>query len=201
MPNNLAEYYRGLEAAAAALAAAGDCGPAERAGAVHAAIAPLLAATPHAAELACRRGCDHCCRFPVGVTFAETMRLATRVRAHRRLADAVTAAAAASAAVPWTALAGVPCPLLRDAACAVHDVRPLPCRALGSRDAAACAAALTGDAEVPRDEVAFWRGLGAGAALGAGVPAGVRELRSALAAVLAAPADPVSAFAAARAAG
>lgn len=203
MPSNLDEYYRGLEAATAAFAATAGCSPADRAAAVHDATAPLLAATPFAAGLACRRGCDHCCRFPVGVTFAEAMRLATRVCAHRQLAEAVAAAAAATAGRPWPELVGVPCPLLRGGECAVHDARPLPCRALGSRDAAACAAASTGtDAgDVPRDDVAWWRGLGAGAALAAGPPAGVRELRAALAAVLAADADPANAFAAARGVG
>jgi hypothetical protein len=54
---------------------------------------------------------------------------------------------------------------------------------------------------VPRDEAAFWRGLGAAAALAGDPPGGSRELRSALAALLAHPADPAAAFAAARPAG
>lgn len=36
------------------------------------------------------------------------------------------------------ARAGVPCPLLVDGACSVHEVRPLLCRGWSSLDAAAC---------------------------------------------------------------
>ncbi|MCA8950541.1 MAG: hypothetical protein KDE27_13640, partial [Planctomycetes bacterium] len=70
------EFYRGLEAAEAALAMRPDAPPGARAAAVHAAIAPLLSPGPDTAPRACARGCDACCHFPVGVTHAEAERLA-----------------------------------------------------------------------------------------------------------------------------
>lgn len=192
------EFYRGAEAAARALHALPPPGdPGAAAAAVHAAAEPLFATTTDAGRHACRRGCAHCCRFPVGVTFAEAVRLADAIRGSP-LAARFAAAAAATAADAWSTLAGQPCPLLVDEACAAHAARPLPCRALASRDAAACAQALAGPGDVPTDGEAFWRGLGAAATLGAApwgvhaptadtpLPTGSRELRAAVAAVLAA---------------
>lgn len=203
MADNQAEYYRGVEAGAAALAAAGrgGSGPAAAAVAVHAAAAPLLAARPDAPR-ACAAGCAACCRFPVGVRLGEALRLAVGLAEAPALAAAVRADAAATAATPWAGLVGRPCPLLVDGRCAVYDARPLPCRALASADATACAEALSPApaAAVPRDEVAWWRGLGLAAALDAGSDVAPRELRSALAAVLAAPSGgEVAAFAGSRA--
>jgi hypothetical protein len=191
MATSHGEFYRGLERAAAACAAAGPA-PAEQAAAVHRAMAPLLADTEVGDRLACRAGCSHCCHFPVGITFAEALLLAQAVAAEPRLVALVAAEAAATADRGWLQLVGRPCPLLLADRCAAHGARPLPCRALGSTDAEACAAALRGPATVPRDEAAWWRGLGAAAALAeAGnlgeTAAGSRELRAALAAVLAAP--------------
>lgn len=182
MSTTLAEYYRGHERASRAIAA--HATPAERARAVHEAVAPLLRDTDAHGELACRSGCAHCCHFPVGVTFAEAVRLSEAVRQDPRLRRRVLDEAASTASQTWSELVARPCPLLVDGACARYAERPLPCRALGSRDADACAASLTGDVPVPRDEHAFWRGLGAAAALAQGPPAGHRELRSALAALL-----------------
>jgi Fe-S-cluster containining protein len=179
---NLAEYYRGAEAAAAALAAE-TLAPAIAATAVHAAMAPLFAATTDHDQLACRNGCDHCCHYPVGVTPGEAELLASAIAADTLLVARVQAAATATASSRQEQLVGEPCPLLVEHRCAVHAARPLPCRALGSRDANACAAALTGPAIVPRDEAAYWRGLGASAAL-ADAHGPVRELRQALAAAL-----------------
>lgn len=191
MADNQAEYYRGVEAGAAALAAArrSGAGVAAATAALHAAAAPLLAARPDAPR-ACADGCDACCRFPVGVRLGEAMLLAAAIAAVPPLAAAVRADAATTAGAPWPALVGRPCPLLVDGRCAVYAARPLPCRALASADATACADALSParTVAVPRDEAAWWRGLGLAAALDADRDIGPRELRSALAAVLAAPA-------------
>lgn len=202
MRTNQAEFYRGLEAASGALANAkadADGGAAPLAIAVHDAVTPLL--TADAASHACRAGCAACCHFPVGVTFAEAQRLAAAIAAEARLVDRVLAEADASEPLAWPQLVGRPCPLLLEGRCRRHEARPLPCRALASRDAAACERALTAAVEVPRDEAASWRGLGAGAALASAGPVhGHRELRAALAAVLRHPAAAAAAFLAARAA-
>jgi hypothetical protein len=177
------EFYRGV--AAAALALAPQQGPAERAAAVHAALAPLFDDTALAPTRACRRGCDHCCHLPVGVTFGEALRLAAAIERLPPVQAKVVTDARQTAATDWAALVGQPCPLLAHGACVVHADRPLACRALASSDAEACARALRGPAVVPLDGEALWRGLGAGDALAAAEPAaGHRELRSALAAVL-----------------
>lgn len=194
MGTNLAEFYRGVEAAAAvgqSLAAAA------RASAVHDAVAPLLVGV---GSRACREGCAHCCHFPVGVTYPEVLALRAALADDACLRARVLEDARASASLGWGELVGRACPLLKDGRCAVYDARPLPCRALASRDDSACARALRGEGEAPRDELAYWRGLGAASVLAAAHPAGSRELRSALAAVLEAH-EPHAAFAAARPAG
>jgi hypothetical protein len=220
VPTNLAEFYRGAEAASRAVATTEPkASPAARAALVHVALAPLLAAgerpEPHdaagpgcegaAASRACTAGCDACCHFPVGVTFGEALLLAAAVRVDRELAARVATAAGATHERPWSELVGLPCPLLTNGECAVYAARPLPCRALASSDAGACRAALASPTVVPCDEAALFRGLGATNVLAAEHPAGLRELRSAVAALLGqrdprAGGDAFAAFAAARAA-
>lgn len=179
------EYYRGAEAATAALARAG-VGAAARAAAVHDAVQPLLGGRRDGPAVVCAVGCAHCCHFPVGVRFGEAQRLAAAVRTQPELLAAVRREAAATATHDWQGLVGRPCPLLRDGACAAYDARPLPCRAMASADARACADSLAGGPPPPIDGEAFWRGLGAAAAIDADhAPGQARELRSALAALLA----------------
>ena len=185
MATSLDEYYRGLEAAATALGgvpqATHAAAPAAAAAAVHAASSVWLAASPERPR-DCGSGCAHCCHFPVGVTFGEALLLheALVQRGADQHQRVLAAARALGEALPWAALVGHACPLLELGRCSVYQARPLPCRALASRAAAACAAALHGTGSVPRDEVAFWRGVGAVAALHRDEPSGSRELRSAL---------------------
>jgi hypothetical protein len=197
------DYYRGVEVTQTALRESAEAPPARRAEAVHEAMAPWFLQTSLSAARACHRGCSHCCHLPVGVTFGEAMRLAAAVRNVPELAAHVAQDAMATAALPWSQLVGKPCPLLVAHACVVHPFRPLPCRALASSDAAACERGARGAGDVPVDDEAFWRGLGAASALAtADAPTGTRELRSALGALL--QADPMlagQAFAEARVAG
>jgi hypothetical protein len=181
MATNHAEFYRGAEAAAAAIASGAS--PTAAARAVHQAMLPLLAEGPGSPPRACRAGCAHCCHFPVGVTFAEALLLHRTLAAEPGLHAAVLANARADAERPWRELVGRPCPLLTDGRCSAYDSRPLPCRALASSDDAACAAVLRGTGTAPRDEAAFWRGLGAASVLAKGQPGPSRELRSVLCAL------------------
>jgi hypothetical protein len=190
---NQREYYAAAERASRA---AGDLRGPARARAVHASLSPD--APP---GTACSAGCSHCCRFPVGVRFAEAALLAETVARDPDLRARVLDDAAASDSLDWADLTGRPCPLLVDGRCAAYEDRPTPCRALRSFDAARCERALTAPTEVPRDEQGWWRGLGAASVLDE-LP-GPRELRSALAALLqdetaAVAADRPTAFAAAR---
>ena len=175
MSTNHREFYVGLERAAAARA--GHAG-ADGARAVH----QTLAANDHTRS-ACRSGCDHCCHFPVGVRFSEALLLAASISADAQLRATVQRAEEVSRPKSWQDLAGEPCPLLVDGHCARYDARPTPCRALRSFDADACQGALQGTHAVPRDERAWWRGLGAAASLDDEI--GPRELRSAVASLLA----------------
>ncbi|MFK7741099.1 MAG: YkgJ family cysteine cluster protein [Planctomycetota bacterium] len=184
MTTTLAEYYRGRECAEQALAAATAAGG-DPAKAVHRTITPLLANTDDSAGLACGSGCAHCCSFPVGVTFAEARSLVESIEASSELSARIHSEGQHTQSASWHELVGRPCPLLdRSQRCSLYEARPMPCRALGSKDAKACESALTKPTAVVRDEAAWWRGLGAARALGDLSPHGSRELRSALAAML-----------------
>ena len=203
-------FYRGLEAAQTQFAALAGPSPEQFAAAAQTALTPLLVQSP--APRACRVGCTSCCRHLVGVGFAETVAVARAVAAlpaTRR--DGVESELRRAAAMgrelddQQGIAARAPCPLLHDGACAVYEARPLPCRALFSADADACRADAAGQplpGGVPFDAAAFAAGLGAAAALALaagprGWPTQRRELRSALAAVLACSAAGMAAMAAA----
>lgn len=184
MSTNQSEFYRGLERAGQALQRATSASQAALATIVHEAVEPLLSDTAQAKDLACRAGCSHCCHYPVGITFPEAMRLAEAIKQRPGLRNRVQTAATEVGDQAWHELIGQPCPLLVDNSCAIHDDRPMPCRALGSLDKQACEDALTTDRQPPRDEVAWWRGLGASQALATYELPGSRELRSSLSAIL-----------------
>jgi hypothetical protein len=142
-------FARGLEGAVAAAASASD-----RAASLTGA---ALAAEPPPAPIACARGCPACCVSKVAVVAPEVLRIAVHLRA-TLAPDALGALTArVRAADEQTrgltraerALAGVPCPLLVDGACSVHEVRPLLCRGWTSLDAVACGRHFADPERVP----------------------------------------------------
>jgi hypothetical protein len=105
-----------------------------------------LAREPPPSPIACREGCSSCCVSKVVAVAPEVLRIADHLRA--TLAPDAFAAllGRVRAADEHTrglgrrerAHAGVPCPLLVEDACSVHEVRPLLCRGWTSLDASAC---------------------------------------------------------------
>ncbi len=106
-----------------------------------------LASEPPVAPIACARGCPACCVSKVAVVAPEVIRIADHLRrsldseAFAALAARVRAADEKTRGLSRAerARAAVPCPLLVDGACSVHQVRPLLCRGWSSFDASACA--------------------------------------------------------------
>jgi hypothetical protein len=181
-------FDRGTEGAiAAAEAASGRAATLERA---------ALASEPPAAPIACGKGCPACCVSKVAVVAPEVIRIADHLRRSlppERFAALVARIRATDEKTRGLsraerARAGVPCPLLVDGACSVHEVRPLLCRGWSSLDAAACVRhfADPGGAPVPPTYrvayelcAAVLAGLGL-AALDAGRDGRLLELTSAL---------------------
>src|SRR5262245_38230821 len=153
-------FYRALERTQRALAAAAPATPPDLAIAAQRALAALVAEHGEPRDWACRAGCAHCCHHPVGVTIAEAALLVAAIAgkdadARAELRARITAAARATAALPWAALDDHACPLLAHGECAVYAARPLACRAWASSSAFACAGAQAGDpAAVPFDRAA-----------------------------------------------
>jgi hypothetical protein len=131
-------FERGPEGAVAAAASASD-----RAASLARA---ALAAEPPPAPIACARGCPACCVSKIAVVAPEVLRIAAHLRATLTPGALAALTARVHAADEETrglsraerAAAGIPCPLLEDGACSVHEVRPLVCRGWTSLDAAAC---------------------------------------------------------------
>ncbi len=132
-------FDRGLPGAVAAAAAASD-----RAAALDRA---ALAAEPPESPIACAKGCPACCVSKVAVVAPEVLRITEHLRrslapeAFAALVERVRAAEERTRGLSRAdrARAGMPCPLLVDGACSVHEVRPLICRGWSSLDASACA--------------------------------------------------------------
>jgi Fe-S-cluster containining protein len=115
----------------------------------------LVEAEMRGQPVACRKGCAWCCHQLVVLTrwadgeailAAARARLspqefetfAGRVRQQARDIEALGHEAAETRR--WT------CPLLKDGACIVYDVRPVACRSVFSPDAACCRAMMEADA-------------------------------------------------------
>jgi len=97
-------------------------------------------------DIACRKGCPHCCHIRVMATAPEVLCAADFIRRtfsqerqtallqKLRETDEVTRGLDTAA----RAQTRLPCPLLEDDCCSVHPARPLRCRGLASFDAEAC---------------------------------------------------------------
>jgi Fe-S-cluster containining protein len=103
------------------------------------------------ATVACRAGCDFCCRVPMDVQAHEVFFAAEHIQATFPPAD--LAGVIERTAAHRTRVSGLysdergrlmlPCALLRDGRCSSYEGRPEVCRAHHTSNAAACSAHLT----------------------------------------------------------
>lgn len=148
-------------------------------------------------DVACKRGCWHCCVTVASVTPPEIFRVAAWLRRNRMHSpdmspSAVTARCAAKVGPSIEAMFGqkVPCPALVNGECGVHPVRPINCRQFLSTSLAACLKSFGGeDTPVPfvtgaTDRGTLARLLLTGAMKATGLPDTGYELAGALAAAL-----------------
>ena len=105
-------------------------------------------------QVACSRGCAHCCHNFVGVTAPEVFRLADTIRAAARRGVAllepervIERGRATRDRTPEQRIgAKIPCQLLGPGgACTVYEARPLVCRQTASFSVEACKSELEGD--------------------------------------------------------
>jgi hypothetical protein len=97
--------------------------------------------------LPCRKGCCYCCYLPVEVLAPEALAIAQYVREkfspeeRERLDRAIDDHIKATEGMDQDRRAGcrtIPCPLLKDGACTVYEVRPMSCRGYHSFDVEQC---------------------------------------------------------------
>jgi len=106
--------------------------------------APSFRATGIEPGLACRRGCDYCCRGYVSATAPQIFAAARAIRAGQSThADAVARVVAAADRVrglSWQERCRLhePCPMLDAGECGIYAARPLACRGFVSYSAASC---------------------------------------------------------------
>lgn len=97
-------------------------------------------------QIACREGCDFCCYLRVRAAVPEVLTIVDYVRSNfteiqiRDLQSRIDANLAEFEGLDATERANkmVPCPLLLDHRCMVHQVRPIQCRSHHSVDMEAC---------------------------------------------------------------
>jgi|GEM_PF-1336794 len=113
--------------------------------------------------VACRKGCYFCCHVNVSATIPDAILVATAIRsgpAHR-FAPAVEATAARIAGLSAAGRyrQAIPCPMLENGACGIHEDRPTACRAYLASDAGKCEASLrsaqAGGTPTPVESLAY----------------------------------------------
>ena len=102
-------------------------------------------------EMACARGCRHCCVLNVSVLLPEAMRIAETIRAEwpaPAWSTLLKRLESHSNRERWMddeerVMRGAFCPLLdAGGACSIHPVRPLACRGVASQDSSCCRSAF-----------------------------------------------------------
>jgi Fe-S-cluster containining protein len=125
--------------------------------ACHRQLDQTIAANPPRQEIACRKGCAHCCHLYVSATAPELLAIAEHVSKwpeERRAGlierlDRALQVTRGLSPVERVRLSH-PCPMLEDGLCSIYPVRPLGCRAYASFDVAACERSTRErDAEAP----------------------------------------------------
>jgi hypothetical protein len=110
-------------------------------------------------NVACRRGCSHCCYQRVTVVAPEAFYIANHIRKDRDKVARVVAAHQQTKGMshPARLEAHLACPMLVDTICSVHAVRPSGCRGAMSLDVNACIAAYVNftstDIPMPLDHI------------------------------------------------
>lgn len=142
-------------------------------------------------EIACRRGCSHCCQMWVDASPAEVLYIAkqmnggTKTRAAASVSKTITVTGSMSFDERYSQI--LSCPMLVGGECSVYATRPLACRSATSADAAICERAynLQSNEQIPLPVPYYLVGSGyriaiAGAAMKAGLRSQSVELNAGL---------------------
>jgi len=95
-------------------------------------------------DIACQRGCSHCCTQFVTVSAPEALFVAAQIRNRMKTVAAVREAAEKTRGMTQTdrLTAGIWCPLLNDTVCSIYAARPIACHGFVSLSLNACIAAF-----------------------------------------------------------
>lgn len=132
-------------------------------------------------SIACRKGCYFCCHVNVSSTIPDAILVAATIQsgAAGRFASAVKATATRIAGLSAADRyrQAIPCPMLEDGACGIHEARPTACRAYLATDAGRCEASLrsaqAGGEPTPVESLAYPQQLSA--AINSGVLRGCAD--------------------------
>jgi len=128
-------------------------------------------------KLACQKGCFYCCHVMVEVTVPEVLAVAQYIREKFTQEEQEHVMRSIEGGIKATEgmtrkerfVFRVPCPLLKDGACSVYEIRPVTCRAWHSFDVEGCKSDFEHPGSphiIPINEVALRAGLHVEAGLG-----------------------------------